>query len=119
MERIARSEIETKNFDNTFTELFSLLKWYERSSEGLPILAYTSEELLVAHQHIDNAVNTLLLGLKGMGQLIGMSAIDKENCEDLNCLGFFISSISDLTEALTTLRLDAGYSLKQRGIANY
>lgn len=121
MTYIRRKEVTFKNCESPLTELFSLLTRYENSSSGSSTLAYNSDELIVMHLHIDNAIDVLLLGLQDLGHLIGVAAQSSKikNIEDLNNIGFFISGISNLTEALNTLRLDADYVLKQREIINY
>lgn len=119
MKNITANEEKLKNIESPFTELFSLLKRYESSSSGSSTLAYTSDELKSIHQHIDNAVDVLLQGLQGVGQLMGSTSPGKRVVEELNQLGFFISAISNLTEALNDLRSDADYVLRQRGIGNY
>lgn len=110
-----RSLAEFKNAESPFTELFSLLKRYEILSQGFPTLAYKTEELKVMHQHINNAIDVLLQGLQDMGHLIDAATHDKgKTIEDLNNIGFFISAISNLTEALNNLRVDADHVLEQR-----
>ena len=108
-----------KNEEKPFTELFALLKRYEILSQGFPILGYETEELKIMHQHIDNAMDMLLQGLQDVGHLIGLTASDKNMIEELNHIGFFISAITNLTEALNDLRSDTNYSLKERGVMNY
>jgi len=39
--------------------------------------------------------------------------------EDLENIGFFISAIGNLTEALNGLRMDTGFVLRQRGETDY
>jgi len=108
-----------RNNDSSFTELFSLLKRYERLQMGLTELAYETDEQSIIKQHVHNAIDTLLQGLQDVGQLIGIAGQTKEKViEDLNQIGFFISAISNLTEALNILRSDADYVLKQRGMMN-
>lgn len=113
-------QIQFSNENNPFTELFSLLKRYENLSSGLPTLAYNSDELKVMYQHIDNAMDALLQGLQDIGHLMNMIARDKkEVTDDINNIGFFITSISNLTEALNSLRSDADCVLRDRGVSNY
>lgn len=108
-----------KNIESPFTELFALLKRYENLSNGSATLAYTSEELKEIHQHIDNAIAVLLQGLQGVAHLMGITAPDEKIVEELNHLGFFISAIGNLTEALNVLRSDTDYVLRKRGVSNY
>lgn len=107
------------NMDSPFTELFSLLKRYENLSTTSLCFVYDSDELKVIHQLINNAVDVLLQGLQGIGQLIGITSLDKRIINALNHLGLFISAITNLAEALNDLRSDADYVLRQRGVTNY
>lgn len=93
-----------------------MLKRYEKSATGQPTLAYHCNELKVIHQHIDNAVSILLQGLQGVGQLMGCVIPERKIFDGVNQLGFFVSAITNLTEALNDLRADAEYVLKQRKI---
>lgn len=112
--------IEFKNSGSPFTELFSLLKRYETLPQGFPTLVYATEELKVIHQHTDNAIEVLLQGLQGLGHLLSVAAEDKEKTvADVNNIGFFMSTISNLTEALNSLRIDTDYVLKQRHEIDY
>ncbi len=108
-----------KNAGSPFTELFSLLKRYDHSSEGLPTLAYDAHELKVIDQHIDNAINVLLQGLQDVGHLMGISSSGESVSAELSHIGFFISAITNLTEALNDLRSDTDYVLRKRGVSNY
>ena len=110
MNNIAASEEILKNLDSPFTELFSLLKRYNCSS-GLPTLSYSADELKIINHHINNAMRVLLQGLQGVGSLMSMSPEGGKVSEEANCLGFFISALSNLTEALNDLRLDTDYML--------
>ena len=112
------NEETINNIDSPFTELFSLLKRYEKSATGLPTLAYNFNELKIMHLHIDNVVEILLQGIQGIGQLIGLASLEKNLVQRLNHLGFFVSVITNLTEALNDLRSDTEYVLKQQEIAN-
>lgn len=109
-----------KNAEGMFTELFSLLKKYESQPEGFQQLAYKTEELKVMHQHIDNAIDILLHGLQDLGRIVGfMTQNDKAVNEDISNIGYLISGIGNLTEALNILRLDADYVLEQRKEENF
>jgi hypothetical protein len=109
---------KAKRFTNTeapFTELFSLLKRYEVLPQGCPVLVHGVEELKAMHKHIDNAMTVLLQGLQDLGQVTSMVGKDeKKLIEDLDHIGFLISAISNLTEALNELRSDTSYSLLKR-----
>ena len=109
-----------KNIESPFTELFSLLKRYDSLPDGSPMLAYKSDALKIIHQHIDNAMDVLLHGLQDMGRLLSVATEDKKNViEELHNIGFFISGITNLTEALNILRMDTDHVLSQRGEMNY
>lgn len=118
MEKVLADFNKIKNIDSPFTELFSLLKRYESAPCGSAILAYTSEELRIIYQHINNAMEVLLQGLQGVAHLIGITSFDEKVVEVVNQLGFFISAISNLTEALNDLRSDTDYVLEKRGVSN-
>jgi hypothetical protein len=110
---------QLKNIESPFTELFSLLKRYDIKSQGFTNLVYETEELKVMQQHVTNAIEILLQGMQGIGRLMGGSLSEKkELIEELQDIGFFISSISNLTEALNSLRSDTDYELKQRSKIN-
>ncbi len=107
------------SIDSPFTELFLLLKRYEDLSVYLPELDYTSDELQMIHQHTENATDILLQGLRGVAHLIGTTSLNDKNLEEVNNIGFFISAISNLTEALTDLKSDTDFMLRKRGVMNY
>jgi hypothetical protein len=110
----------SNNNESLFTELFFLLTRYENLSLELPILTYNTDELILMHQYIDNAIDVLLKGLQEVGHLMGLSSQkNSENINEINNIGFFISAVTNLTEALNTLRSDTDYLLKKRGILNY
>jgi len=100
-----------KNIESPFTELYALLKRNSLfSDDGREALSQDSENLMSLCSHIDNAIDSLLRGLQDVGQLIGLVKHDEINmAEEISRLGFFISTIGNLTEALNTLRLDADY----------
>lgn len=105
------------HFESPFTELFTILKRQDIQPEGEVTLAYHSDELRVMHQHIDNATDILLKGLQELGNSISLLSANKIiSLNDIENIGFFISAISNLTEALNTLRLDIDHVLKCRGV---
>lgn len=109
------SLVSFKNTECPFTELFSILVRYELLSTGLPAMVYNSREIEVMHQHIDNAVKILLRGLQDLGQLVGVVTQTQHGVIDnLSSIGFFISLICNLSEALNTLRLDTDELLRLR-----
>ena len=113
------NNFKIRNKENPFTELFSLLKHYQISSNEMPLLAYKSADLKIIHQHADNAIDTLLQGMQEIGQLLGVYLADKNLTIELNQLGFFISVVNNLILALNDLRTDSDYVLKERGITNF
>jgi hypothetical protein len=111
MKNIIKKSEGIKNLEAPFTELFSLLKRYE-ITHGHPTLAYGVDELKAMGQHIDNAMAVLLQGLQDLGLVTSMISQDEmELMGDSNHIGFLITAISNLTEALNSLRLDTSYSL--------
>lgn len=110
---------EFRNAESPFTELFLILKKSPDSTADLSTLIYDPAELRVMHQHIDNAIDLLLQGLQDLGQLMSLAGRESDDVlKELANLGFFISGISNLTEALNTLRNDADYVLnKNVGLA--
>lgn len=105
-----------RNVEKPFTELFSLMRRYEVLPDGFSTLAYQTDELKILSQHINNGIDVLLQGLQDMGQLMGLGVQNKRSISDeIKNLGFFISAISNLVEALHALQLDADFVLKQRG----
>lgn len=111
--------VQLTNQESPFTELFSVLKRYEILPQGLFTLAYKTDELKVMHQHIDNAMDILLQGLQDLGQIVGhVAQDDKDMREDIKNIGYLIATISNLTEALNTLRADTNYVLEQRNEIN-
>jgi hypothetical protein len=111
MNKLLKSEERLANVEAPFTELFSFLKRYE-ITHGHPTLAYGVDELKAMGQHIDNAMAVLLQGLQDLGLVTSMISQDEmELMGDSNHIGFLITAISNLTEALNSLRLDTSYSL--------
>lgn len=109
MADITNSDLEFKNRDCPFTELFSLLKRREESPSGEIVLGYNSNELSAIHQHVDNAIVMLIQGMQDVGGLLGIAINESDGItESLDNIGFFISGISNLMEALNGLRTDAG-----------
>lgn len=101
-------KITLQNLSSPFTELFSLLKGYEE--DRLFINNYKPDQLKVMRQHIDNAVEGLLHGLQDIGCILS-STLAQENLKMMKNIGFFISIISNLMEALNSLKLDTEYYL--------
>ena len=62
--------------------------------------------------HTDNAVQVLLLGMQDLGQLIRISATNKEGINaSMIGIGMLISAVANLVEALMVLQSDTDYSL--------
>lgn len=115
MMNLVNAATQFKNAESPFTELFALLKKRIVLSEGFPSQMYETQELKVMYQHVDNAIEIVLQGLQDLGQLLGLAAQDKKkSTEGIYNIGFFISAVSNLAEALSALRSDADYVLKQR-----
>ncbi len=93
---------------NSFTGLFSLLKRYRATSNGLPVLASEMQDIQLMNQYSDDAISVLLQGLQSVGHLL---ASQNKLSEGNTNLGYFISSISNLIEALDGLRSDTNYML--------
>ena len=111
---------DLQNIESPFTEIFSLMKRYKALSDGLTALVYNSDELMVMHQHIENAIELLLQGIESLGQLIGDVAQYKVvSIKNISSIGFLISAISNLTESLHTLKTDANFELRQRGLVKF
>jgi hypothetical protein len=116
---INATALKISNAESPFTELFSILKTHEVQSNELPILPHSTKKIKIIYQHTENAISLLLQGLQNVGQLIGTRKRSTLSNSEVNNIGFFISAISNLTEALNVLRLDADYILKQRGETDY
>ncbi len=106
--------MQLRNIESSFTELFSIMKRNEVLSMSNTNESYTTDELMTMNQHAENAMTTLLQGLQDLGQILGVVArMDKGVMLDLHNIGYFISTICNLTEALDNLRSDANYILNQ------
>jgi len=104
-------EVGIKNINSPFTELFSILKrqqtYFLQTSDHI----FNVAELRILHQHAENAIDMMLQGLQDIGQLIGIFGGNKNFTEFFN-IGFFISGISNLAEALNSLKQDVDFLLK-------
>lgn len=103
---------EIKNMDSPFTELFSLLT----SSEDFKT-KYTSNQLRAMYLHSENAIDAILQGMQDFGQMVGIADC-QENVNTEN-YGFFISSLSNLGEALVAVKRNVSYTLRQRDVIDY
>lgn len=105
------------NIESPFTELFSLIKRYEVLPDESSTLVYQTDELKALRCHADNAMNIILQGLQDIGNLFSMVAQSNDKIlHELQNVGFLIAGMSNLAEALDTLRLDIGFVLQQRGV---
>lgn len=101
------SNDNTINIDNSFTELFSLIKKYRPTNRiGID---YTLAEMNKMLLHADNAITNILHGLQSVGNLIALASFS--NKQDIMQIGYFLSLIGNLMEALNTLRSDCEYEL--------
>jgi hypothetical protein len=116
MKKIVKEEAESLDVDSPFTQLFSLLIQNKKfSREGNVSLAFDTQQLEIMHQHTENAIELLLQGLQDLGCVAGMlEDEDKKFLKGLNHIGYYISAIGNLTEALNTLRSDTSYMLQLR-----
>jgi hypothetical protein len=115
MTSVKNREGEFKNADSPFTELFTLLFRDENLPNNFSSRRYDIGELQAMHQHADNAVAALLQGLQDIGILMSLAAQDKKKMiEELKTIGFFITIVTNLAEALHILQLNASCVLGQR-----
>lgn len=104
---------ELKNNNSPFTELFSLLRLQSLISGASVIDSGVSDTLIPIYDHANNAIDLMLKGLQGLGQLVGVTAqANQETLEEISDIGFFISGVSNLIEALGFLRQDVTEALK-------
>lgn len=113
---------ETINFNNPnspFTELMTLLKRYEIKPSNELNLAYSTDELKVMKKHLENALETLSQGLQSVGILLHATRIEDYPVNgEINHIGFFITTVSNLTEALHALQADIAHDLCKRSHKN-
>jgi len=102
---------QLKNVDCPFTELFALLK--TETTMVSSDFVHNSKTLTSIYQHAENAIDMMLQGLQDIGQLIGILGKNINFTEFFN-IGFFISGISNLAEALHSLKQDVDFLLKMR-----
>jgi hypothetical protein len=119
MTNVARNTTGFKNRECSFTELFSLLKRYEITADDDLMMSHDIQELKAMHQHLNNAIEALLQGLQGLGQLLTKIVGNKKAANSLASMGHFIAIICNLTEALNSLRATVDYELRQRGELDY
>jgi len=101
-----------QNSESTFTEIFSILKQFSINSDKSITLNYRLEEVSLLRHHLVASIDTLLKGLQSIGFLLGAHLQNtSEVCAEINDIGYLISSIGNLVEALISLRADADHSL--------
>lgn len=106
--------MRTKNIESPFTEIYSILKGFENSDKN------NSDHIKIIHQHVDNAIYTLLQGLQDFGIILSeLTQHKNQPLNNLNNFGYFISAICNLTEVLHQMRTDADYILNQGNVSNY
>lgn len=105
---------EIKNMQQPFTELFSLIKLYDILPNSIPSFSYRLDELNALYTHADNAINIVLQVLQDIGSLISFAEQAKkpEVPNDLNGIGYLITSISNLAEALYFLKTHINFALQ-------
>lgn len=103
------------HISNTFTELFHLLKKLNLFN-GCFNSDEASSELNSILVHSDNALTGILHGLQAIGNLVATSTLIEK--EDVVHLGYFLTLISNLMEALNILRSDCEYQLYENETEN-
>lgn len=68
------------------------------------------------YEYSDNGVGDLLRGLQSLGRIIAAIPDKKISAYDLKNIGLFISSITNLSEALNMLKFDCEHTLKPNDI---
>lgn len=99
----AHSNDATININNSFTELFGLIKKCKEAHNAIR-LDYELTSISQILFHSDNAIIGILHGLQCIGKLVG--ACQEEDKDAVAHIGYFISLIANLIEALHILRLD-------------
>jgi hypothetical protein len=109
-----------KNKEHPFTGLFLSLRQHEVEPSRVKAGNYSIDTLKEIYHHADNAIEDLMLGLQNIGNLASVAKPDTDDAiQNLNGLGFFISLLSNLTEALRDLHTDIDYELQERSGNNY
>ena len=98
----------TIHINNTFTELFHMLKKVKPLNGSLTI-DYRPDEINKMLMHTDNALTNILHGLQTIAGLVTLSSFSDKN--DIANIGYFLASIGNLLEALNMLRMDCGEQL--------
>lgn len=96
------------NISQVFTDLFHLIKKCKSTDDNIG-LDYTNDEINLMIRHADNAITSILHGLQAMGNLIASASLSDK--DDIAHIGYFLTLISNLMEALTILRADCDLQL--------
>lgn len=94
------------HINNIFTDLFQALKKFNVDGTHLDYCNNTLHNIML---HTDNATTSLLHGLQAIGKLAAHSSLN--NQEDMHHLGYFLTLIANLMEALFVLRSDCEISI--------
>lgn len=97
------------NIQAPFTELFSIMKKYKPTAESIKF-NYTSNEIITMKSYADNGIISMLHGLQTISEMIKLLSSHLDTNE-INNIGEFFLSISNLIEALHVLRQDCEYEL--------
>lgn len=96
---IKPSNDDAIHVNHTFTELFHLLKQSNLLDTDINMIL----------QHSDNAITGILHGLQAIGSLLATSTLVEK--DDVVHLGYFLTLIANLMEALNILRSDCEFHL--------
>lgn len=98
--------------EGSFTELFTELTKLLCENASPP---FDTENLKTTQKYTSQDIDILLRGLQEVGFLLSSATYDNPELIKLfSSIGFFISSISNLVEALNTLRGDLNHFLNQQ-----
>lgn len=100
---------EKIHLNNTFTELFTLIKKYKVKNQTIG-LDYNIKEITKMALYADNAITTMLHGLQSIGSLVSMSNLS--NKDDIIHIGCLLTLIGNLMEALHLLSQDCEHELR-------
>lgn len=105
------------NIESPFTEIFALLikDWQLPNHSSLNNDPHDTK---ILRQHVDNAINVLVQGLQDVGYLLSVTMqCNNQSTDQFNNVGFFVSTVVNLIEALIQLGQDIDYlnNDKQQG----
>lgn len=106
---------KTIYINNSFTELFHLLKKTKMSDSCLS-LDYSTDELTMMLLNADNAISGLLQGLQTIGGFLAFSTLIEK--QDAMQFGHFLTLIANLMEALNVLRGECEEQINSQNIEN-